>query len=200
MVPFTNRIWYHFPYQYGTIFSFNMVPFSIAIWYHILSRFRPYRKSIRPIVIFKISLFHLQKGYSSPAVRGLCERGSLWISQHFVLGRIYPGLSALWISQHFVLGRIYPGLSALWITHAGARCGFPSISCSGAYVRMLAHAVDFPALRARAHISACWRTLWISQHFVLGRIYPGLSALWIRGEMWGAGHRGAVVHLGSISI
>ena len=64
----------------------------------------------------------------------------LWISQPFVLGRIYPGLSALWIthavdyarwrmlwiSQHFALGRIYPGfalwitgLSALWITLAG---------------------------------------------------------------------------------
>ena len=38
--------------------------------------------------------------------------------------------------------------------------------------------VDFPALRARAHMSApavLWITgfaLWISQHFVLGRIYP----------------------------
>ena len=36
------------------------------------------------------------------------------------------------------------GPAALWITHAGARCG----------LRMLAHAVDFPALRVRAHISA----------------------------------------------
>ena len=28
--------------------------------------------------------------------------------------------------------------------------------------------------------------LWISQHFVLGRIYPGLAALWISGlgEKW----------------
>ena len=26
------------------------------------------------------------------------------------------GLTALWISQPFVLGRIYPGLTALWIT------------------------------------------------------------------------------------
>ena len=55
----------------------------------------------------------------------------------------YARWSVLWISQHFVLGRIYPlaGLavdyvaSPLWITLAGL-------------------AVDFPALRARAHISA----------------------------------------------
>ena len=55
---------------------------------------------------------------------------------------------------------------------------------------------DFPALRARAHISApggavdydashLWITglsaLWISRHFVLGRIYPHLTVLWIRG-------------------
>ena len=71
--------------------------------------------------------------------------------------------------------------------------------------------MDFPALRARAHLSApdgavdygpdgpvdyapdgavdygpdgpvdyaCWRMLWISQHFVLGRIYPHLTVLWI---------------------
>ena len=43
---------------------------------------------------------------------------------------------SLWIFQLCGLGRIYPGLSALWITH------------------LTVHAVDFPALRARAHISA----------------------------------------------
>ena len=64
MVPFTNRIWYHFPRQYGTIFSFNMVPFSSAIWYHILFGFRLYWKSIRLRPVFKISLFLLQKGFS----------------------------------------------------------------------------------------------------------------------------------------
>ena len=40
----------------------------------------------------------------------------------------------------------------LWITHAGACCG----------LRMLAHAVDYA--------SQC--SLWISQPFGLGRIYP----------------------------
>ena len=71
MVPFTNRIWYHFPYQYGTIFPINMVPFSIAIWYHILLGFRPYWKSIRLSPVSKISLFQSQKGFScfAPVVR-----------------------------------------------------------------------------------------------------------------------------------
>ena len=63
MVPFANRMWYHFPYQYGTIFPINMVPFSIAIWYHILLGFRPYWKWIRLICLFKIILFQSQKGY-----------------------------------------------------------------------------------------------------------------------------------------
>ena len=40
----------------------------------------------------------------------------LWISQHFVLGRIYPGF-ALWITHLMVLW--ITGLSALWITRAG---------------------------------------------------------------------------------
>ena len=30
MVPFTNRIWYHFLHQYGTIFYRNMVPYSFT--------------------------------------------------------------------------------------------------------------------------------------------------------------------------
>ena len=33
-------------------------------------------------------------------------------------GAVDYGPAALWISQHFVLGRIYPGLTALWITRA----------------------------------------------------------------------------------
>ena len=72
MVPFTKRIWYHFPWQYGTIFSINMVPFSITIWYHILFGFRPYWKTVRLRPVFKISLFQSQKGYSYfvPLIRG----------------------------------------------------------------------------------------------------------------------------------
>ena len=72
MVSFTIWIWYHFPRQYGTIFSFKMVPFSIAIWYHILLGFRPYWKSRLLICLFKISLFQSQKGYGcfTPVVRG----------------------------------------------------------------------------------------------------------------------------------
>ena len=31
MVPFTKRIWYHFPNQYGTIFYRNMVPYSFRV-------------------------------------------------------------------------------------------------------------------------------------------------------------------------
>ena len=40
--------------------------------------------------------------------------------------------------------------------------------------------MDFPALRARAHMSAP-AVLWISQPFGLGRIYPRLTPLWISG-------------------
>ena len=64
MVPYFNRKWYHFSYQYGTIFSFNMVPFSPAIWYHILLGFSPYWKTVRLRPVFKISLFLFQKGFS----------------------------------------------------------------------------------------------------------------------------------------
>ena len=37
--------------------------------------------------------------------------------------------------------------------------------------------VDFPALRARAHISACWRMLWITHLAVLWITH--LAVLWI---------------------
>ena len=60
MVPFTKRIWYHFPWQYGTILPINMVPFSISIWYHFLLGFRPYWKSRRIICFFKTTLFHFE--------------------------------------------------------------------------------------------------------------------------------------------
>ena len=49
-------------------------------------------------------------------------------------------------------------------------------------------AVDYDAAHLWiTHLTVLWITgltaLWISQHFVLGRIYPGLTPLWIRG-MW----------------
>ena len=58
--------------------------------------------------------------------------------------------------------------SHLWIMRAGLAVDYAADA-----------AVDFPALRARAHISDASH-LWISQRFVLGRIYPGF-ALWISG-------------------
>ena len=72
---------------------------------------------------------------------------------------------------------------------------------------MLAHAVDyvadsavdFPALRARAHMSGPFDSV----DFPALRTRAHISApvvLWIRGEMWGAGHRGVVVHFGRISV
>ena len=90
----------------------------------------------------------------------------LWISQHFVLGRIYPGLSALWIT-----------VFALWITLAGlavdyargSRCGLRT--CRPCGLRMLAHAVDYGprpvdyGLRPVDYGLALWITgfaLWIT--------------------------------------
>ena len=182
MVPFSSSIWYHILLQYGTIFYRNMVPYSFTL---------------SPISKINKAKRHLQNKPFSSSKRLLFTCGACIMRAGLAVDY---GPAALWISQHFVLGRIYP--------HAGARCGlrgrlrcrFSSTLCSGAYIRMLTHAVDFPALRARAHMSACWRMLWISQHFVLGRICPDL---WCGGwgvRCGGASHRGAVVHLGSISV
>ena len=72
-----------------------------------------------------------------------------------------------------------------------SRCGFPRPEGSGTSIRMLAHAVDYAAAAAVDYDAA---HLWISQHVVLGRIYPHLSVLWIsasRGEpsSLGTGYR-----------
>ena len=48
------------------------------------------------------------------------------------------GLTALWITMLRICGLCERG--SLWITYAGACCGFPSLSCSGAYIRTLGRA------------------------------------------------------------
>ena len=137
MVPYSPSIWYHSLLHYGTIFFyvFTLVenqgfqdPFS------------------------KQSFSNFNYGPAALWITGL---SALWIT----------GLSALWITWLTPLGITHAGACcglrergslwitgfALWITML--RCGFPSPSGSGAYVRTLVRAVDFPALRARAHMS-----------------------------------------------
>ena len=90
---------------------------------------------------------------------GLRSQCSLWITM----------LTHLWISQHVVLGRIYPDLSVLWIT--GLRpCG----------LRTLERAVDYDAahLWISQHVVLGRISFWFlkSIHAVL-RVAPFLSIL-----------------------
>ena len=55
------------------------------------------------------------------------------------------------------------------------RCGFPRPAGSGASIRAYGP-VDYAPIGAVDYDAA---HLWISQHVVLGRIYPHLSVLWI---------------------